>query len=99
MRGFEPLSEKCGEEAGGLDGDKLVPPSLRIFLTTAQEEIWLPLHRILYHIFGCLWGEKVKKSLSVNDVSMGVKNAADTFSKVCILSQKCDFGHFIVYDF
>ena len=44
-------------------------------------------------------GVKVKKSLSVNDVSMGVKNAADTFSKVCILSEKCDFGHFIVYDF
>ena len=44
-------------------------------------------------------GEKVKESLSVNDVSMGVKNAADTFSEVCILSPKCDFGHFIVYDF
>ena len=85
-------------EAGGLDGDKMVPPNLRRTSISRKKALVAALTHII-PCFRAFVGEKVKESLSVNDVSMGVKNAADTFGKVCIHPQKCDFGHFIVYDF
>ena len=85
-------------EAGGLDGDKMVPPNLRRTPISRKKALVAASPYIIPY-FRAFVGEKVKKNLSVNDVSMGVKNAADTFGKVCILPQKYDFGHFIVYDF